>query len=72
MEESVNHVELGMQHSTTKNPEKQKKKLIFFPFYFTYMYSSSLKVSFPIIVSLYIRTKTFWDMNNARIILLSV
>ena len=24
-EESVNHVELGMQHSPTKNPEKQKK-----------------------------------------------
>ena len=25
LEESVNHVELGMQHSPTKNPKKQKK-----------------------------------------------
>ena len=24
-EESVNHVELGMQHSPTKNPEKHRK-----------------------------------------------
>ena len=46
-EESESHVELGMQLSPTKDPENQK-------IYFTYMYLSSLRVSFPIIVSLYI------------------
>ena len=55
LEESVNHVELGMQHSPTKNPKKQKKVTnIFSILRYIYMYSSSLKVSFPIIVSLYI------------------
>ena len=53
MEESVNHGELSMQHSPTKNPEKQKKPFFFILLYI-HMYSGSLKVSFPIIVSLYI------------------
>ena len=49
LEESVNLVELGMQHSPTKNPKK-KKPNIFSILHYIYMYSSSLKVSFPISV----------------------
>ena len=48
MEKHVNHLELGMQHSPTKCPEKQKTTNIFSILLYTYMCSSSLKVSFPI------------------------
>ena len=48
MEKRVNHLELGMQHSPTKCPEKQKTTNIFSILLYIYMCSSSLKVSFPI------------------------
>ena len=51
-EENVNHVELGMQLSPTKNPEKQKK-MMFSILLYIYVFKFS-EVSFPIIVLLYI------------------
>ena len=62
LQEKVNHVELGVQHSPTKNPKKQKiKKLIFFPFYVTYICIQVLwKYHFPLVFDYTFELKHFW------------